>query len=496
MKKALPRALCLVLALLLLASCAQETVPAPPRAPLPSPSPEKTPEPSPPPPSPDSESGVTPPPDVPEPPYSATVEYGEPELIKDNDGPLFTYIRFPQAGGGFDMPIAVWANWVYQSAREEFEDVLAADENAEGEINVHFNSYLTDDRYVGIVETGSFAHSHAPRPRDIVRTFNIDLSREIFLYPSDILDLGPDGGARALLRELLSEAYPGSSVFLGDIDERWFSQTAIGHDGIIVVLERYAFLPGAFGTPMVTLPYDRLGSALILGQERPPEPPPPSPPKPSSPPVPAQSGTIDPDRPMVALTFDDGPSRHTPHILDLLEQYGGRATFFAVGNLVGGGRDTVARAIELGCEVAGHSWDHKDLTKLDETALRTQMLDTAAAIEAVTGVSLPFFRPPYGAVNDRLKNVARELGLAIVNWTVDPLDWKNRDAGMVYDAIMRDVRDRTIILSHDLFGTTAQAMERVIPELLSQGYQLVTVSELLRHTHDGAALEAGRVYSR
>jgi peptidoglycan/xylan/chitin deacetylase (PgdA/CDA1 family) len=119
-------------------------------------------------------------------------------------------------------------------------------------------------------------------------------------------------------------------------------------------------------------------------------------------------------------------------------------------------------------------------------------LSASDAVEQVTGEKPMFFRPPFGAVNERLKRVSRELGFAMVNWTVDPLDWKYRDADIVYEAIMREVADGYIILSHDLYGTTAQAMERVIPELIAQGYQLVTVSELLSHTH--GSLEAGRVY--
>jgi peptidoglycan/xylan/chitin deacetylase (PgdA/CDA1 family) len=491
------RVTCLLLILMLFTACA-EVNPIPPVE-LPSPLHSPTPEPPPPP--------LPPAPEHPEPPpYHATIEYGEPDLIKDNDGPLFTYIRFPQAGNPTDETIAEWARGVREEAWEEFEAVLSADAGADGEINVHFDSYLFDGRFAGIVEMGSFMHSHLAHPVDIVRTFNIDVTRQVFLSNSDIFDPWQTEGVLALLREQIPAQYPGSSAFLDGMDESWLSQIAIGHDGIVVVLERYVFLPGAFGTLLVTLPYGLLGSALILGAEQPPEPPPspepspipsPAPPPTPSPPVtiPIQSGEVDPSRPMVALTFDDGPSRYTPQILDILERYGARATFFTIGNLVNNNKDTVLRAVELGCEVAGHSWDHKDLTKLGEDQLRRQLSDTAATIEAITGIALPFFRPPYGAVNDRLKSVAGELGYALINWSVDPNDWRDRDADVVYERIMRDVRDRYIVLSHDLYGTTAQAMERVIPALLAQGYQLVTVSELLYHTH-GGELEAGRVYTR
>jgi peptidoglycan/xylan/chitin deacetylase (PgdA/CDA1 family) len=195
---------------------------------------------------------------------------------------------------------------------------------------------------------------------------------------------------------------------------------------------------------------------------------------------------------MIALTFDDGPSQYTPRILDLLEQYGARATFCVVGTYVNARKDTVKRASELGCEVIGHSWDHRDLSKLSPEEIAKELGDTSAVIESATGVSPGMYRPPYGAINSTLKNVSGELGYALITWSVDPEDWKTRNADAVYSAFMGHVSDRAIVLSHDLYGTTADAYERIIPELLSMGYQLVTVSELMYYS--GKTLEAGAVY--
>jgi peptidoglycan/xylan/chitin deacetylase (PgdA/CDA1 family) len=419
-------------------------------------------------------------------------------VIKDNNGPLFTYIRYPQSGGTTDYTIARWAQKVREDAEAGFAEVLGTDAGATGEINVHFDSYLFDGKFAGVLELGFFTHSHLAHPVDIVKTFNIDITRQTFLENDRIIDPAQSRGVLALLQDALPAEYPEAAGYLGEMDESWLSTLAIGSDGVIVVLERGVFLPGYLGTLTVTLPYDRLGPALILGSEPPSGPGLSDPPDPSALPsadVPIQSGNIDPNRPMVALTFDDGPSKYTSHILDILEQYGVRATFFVVGNLVNSNKNTVLRAMELGCEVAGHSWDHKNLTKLNDDELRQQITDTSNTIKALTDVALPFFRPPYGAVNERMQSVARELGVAMINWTVDPLDWKIRDADIVCDSIMRDVRDGYIILSHDMYRSTAEAMERVIPELIRQGYQLVTVSELLHHAH-GGTLEAGRVYVR
>jgi peptidoglycan/xylan/chitin deacetylase (PgdA/CDA1 family) len=205
-----------------------------------------------------------------------------------------------------------------------------------------------------------------------------------------------------------------------------------------------------------------------------------------------QRDGIDPSMPMVALTFDDGPSEYTLQILDILEQHNVRATFFVVGNRLASWSDTVRRAHSQGNEIIGHSWDHSDMTRLSESEIMSQLLNTNAAINSITGTAPNFFRPPYGAVNNQLRRVSAELGFAIVNWSVDPADWRDRCSDRIYSDIIHRVRNKDIILCHDVYDTTVNAVERLIPELIAQGYQLVTVSELLSFTHD--TLDAGRIY--
>jgi len=209
-------------------------------------------------------------------------------------------------------------------------------------------------------------------------------------------------------------------------------------------------------------------------------------------PIPLPS-VIDPSKPMIALTFDDGPSEHTPRILDALEQYGGRATFFTVGNLLNANKETVLRAHNMGCEIIGHTWDHKDLTKLSDWEIRNQLLATNDAIKNITGIAKPMYRPPYGAMDERVRRISGELGFSTVTWSFDTLDWQTKNAQLLYSNIMHNVRDRDIILTHDMHGTTADAMERIIPVLVKKGYQLVTVSELLSYKY--GFIEAGRIYT-
>ena len=207
-----------------------------------------------------------------------------------------------------------------------------------------------------------------------------------------------------------------------------------------------------------------------------------------------QSSEIDPSKPMIALTFDDGPGIHTARILDLLEQYGARATFCIIGGFAEPRRGLVARAFESGNEIIGHSWSHRSLTKLTSKEIKQEIMDTHAAIESIIGTAPKMYRVPYGAINDKVRQISKELGFSIIGWSVDPRDWELRDADLVYNAIMDSATDGAIVICHDTYESTAEAIERIIPELITQGYQLVTVSELFKHRN--ITLEPGEVYHR
>lgn len=207
-----------------------------------------------------------------------------------------------------------------------------------------------------------------------------------------------------------------------------------------------------------------------------------------------ETDTPDAARPMIALTFDDGPSVHTERLLDLFAAYGGHGTFCVIGNRIDLLPDTVSRAVREGNELAVHSWDHCQLTRLGADKVTEEIETTRKKIQELTGKTCTVIRPTYGAVNDTLMRVAKDLDMIVVNWSVDTLDWKTRNADATYRAVMQGAEDGAIILCHDLYGETVDAMERVIPELTARGYRLVTVTELL--TADARTVEAGRLYRK
>lgn len=203
-----------------------------------------------------------------------------------------------------------------------------------------------------------------------------------------------------------------------------------------------------------------------------------------------QADKIDPNKPMIALTFDDGPrAATTSAILDTLERYNAHATFFVLGQSVDGNEDIIRRAQSLGCEIASHSFRHAKLASLSVTALEEDLSAARMKIASVTGKTPALMRPPYGTVTSRIISAA---GAPIILWSVDTRDWEHRSARKIIRITLRKARDGAIVLMHDIHRPTAIANETLIPELIQRGFQLVTVSELAYYK--GVRLEAGRAY--
>jgi len=194
----------------------------------------------------------------------------------------------------------------------------------------------------------------------------------------------------------------------------------------------------------------------------------------------------------IAVTFDDGPSIYTERILDVLEQHDSRATFFVVGSRLIRHRDIVLRTHEMGNEIANHSWSHPSFTRINDDRIRAELERTCSTIRYLLGYSPPFYRPPYGATNERVARVSGELGYAIIKWTLDPKDWRYRNANTIYNSVMSRVEGGSVILLHDIHATTAEATELLIPSLIEMGFELVTVSELLTYLY--GELTPGRIY--
>ena len=200
--------------------------------------------------------------------------------------------------------------------------------------------------------------------------------------------------------------------------------------------------------------------------------------------------TLDKTKPAVALTFDDGPSNQTGRILDALEKDGGLATFFLVGDRVEKYAETAQREYASGCLVGTHMYSHTKLTEMTAAEVENELNQCSAIHLSVIGAQPSVARPPYGSTN---ATVREAVNLPLVNWSLNSNDWETRDADRIYNDVMNNIQDGDIVLFHDLKDFSASAIERIVPALTKQGYQLVTVQELFELK--GRTLEPGVVYS-
>lgn len=200
---------------------------------------------------------------------------------------------------------------------------------------------------------------------------------------------------------------------------------------------------------------------------------------------------LDLNKPMVALTYDDGPSNGpTTRILDTLDKYNSRATFFVVGSRVGSYKSQIQRAYNLNCEIGNHTYNHKTLTSLSASGVSSELNQTSSKIENITGERPVVMRPPGGSFNN--STVKNNVGMPIIMWSVDTRDWENRNSSKIVSNIKNNVRDGSIVLMHDLYDCTASATETIVPWLIKNGYQIVTVTELM--DAKGISMKNGSAY--
>lgn len=193
---------------------------------------------------------------------------------------------------------------------------------------------------------------------------------------------------------------------------------------------------------------------------------------------PRPANQIDPNQKMLAITFDDGPGNYTNRVLDVLKRNRAHATFFVIGRQVAGRADVVRRTVNEGNEIGNHSWNHASLPLVSHDQLKHEVEDTQRVIHDVAGYTPVLMRPPYGAINSEVAAYLQSQHLLPALWNVDTEDWRYPDAQAMYDRVMQSARDGSVILLHDIHPTSVEAVERAIPALVEQGYQLVTMSQL------------------
>ncbi len=193
---------------------------------------------------------------------------------------------------------------------------------------------------------------------------------------------------------------------------------------------------------------------------------------------------------LVALTFDDGPSATTtPKLLNILKSRDVPATFFMLGNMARNNPDIVKQASEEGHEVASHTMYHQNLIRIPNDSTQSDINEAKSVFEGILGHTPNLTRPPYGNYND---NVKESVNTPMILWSVDTLDWKNRDPDAIVSNALDQAYDGAIILMHDIYDTTVEAVPKLIDSMRQDGYEFVTIPELAKER--GSSLENGVAY--
>ena len=243
-------------------------------------------------------------------------------------------------------------------------------------------------------------------------------------------------------------------------------------------LGQASLLPSSYGELTITVPISSVSKYLqnptarkLANIPKPPEPKPEPAPAPAAPTPTVANKTI-------ALTFDDGPGPYTAHLLDILDQYGAKATFFLIGSKVSG-QASVVRSIQArGHQLGNHSWSHPELPKLSVDQIAGEIDRTNEAIRQATGVKPSILRPPYGAVNGVVLEQLRLRNMSSILWSVDTRDWADRNSQIVCSRAVAGARPGAVILMHDIHQTSVNAVPCILSSLKQQGYSFVTIQRL------------------
>ena len=184
------------------------------------------------------------------------------------------------------------------------------------------------------------------------------------------------------------------------------------------------------------------------------------------------------DKKLIAFTFDDGPNNSTTsRLLDGLDDYNAKVTFFVLGSRVNNNKEVLKRAYEEGNQIGSHTYNHLNLFLLNDEEILREISDTNAVVEDVIGIRPTLLRPPYGNVNENIKLLSN---MHIINWDVDTEDWKLKNRYLIRDKILEDAHDGAIVLLHDIYRESVEGALLAMAELEKQNYAFVTIEEMVQ----------------
>jgi peptidoglycan-N-acetylglucosamine deacetylase len=356
----------------------------------------------------------------------------------------------------FQKPIKGWI-------KNEKDAFLKAVEENKKELGEGYRAHLiiqadsrksTHDTYTIIFHSYQLVNN--VRGKEHVKTFSIDVSEKKFVKLPDIMET--NGDIIKVIRNRLQQ-HPNDKVQEALMDPSSWNWTLNSQALTLYFEDIDEAGPTQVEIPIRTiLPY--LNEKTVDGLE-------------------VTEVSIEPGEKYVALTFDDGPDPNvTPRILKVLEAHDVQATFFMLGSQAEK-YPTVAKDVaKAGHEIGNHTDHHKDLTKIGKEQMMEEVQASSRKIMSATGQAPAVLRPPYGAINQEVETIAHDNGSSLVLWSVDSLDWKNKNAAAINRVVQQEIAPGAIILLHDVHSTTADALPALLTTLEKEGYHFLTVSQL------------------
>ncbi|MFC7679136.1 polysaccharide deacetylase family protein [Paenibacillus sp. GCM10028914] len=386
-----------------------------------------------------------------------------------------------------NIPIQKWI----KEQETEFLDEVKANQitlqgDHRGELNIKVDTNKINDHMYSLVFTSSKVTGGA-NGNEVIKSFNINTAENKILALSDVMTLDKsaiDHIITIVKKDLQNQKDVAEYVFDEYLQEVLESPSqwkwSLSNKAFSLYFDKFEIAAGAAGSIHVNIPLESLRSYMdeellkewdILKKDD------------TEKETEAQKpnlAPLDPKGKYVALTFDDGPHpKVTPRVLKTLKKYDAKATFFMLGVQVEYYPKMAKKVAAAGHEIGNHSESHPNLANMNLNEVRKEITKASDRIESATGAKPTLFRPPYGAINDAVRKVVKEQKTPIILWSVDSLDWKSKNAQAVNKEVMKNVRPGSIILMHDIHSSTADALPQLLESLKKQGYQFVTVSQLL-----------------
>lgn len=385
------------------------------------------------------------------------------EMVFENNHNMKISINFPETGiKKLDNLVYDYVDTIYQGFKNEYENVYTLEQISE--LNVDYKYNTINERYINIVLYTFINSSKLAHPINEVKTFVYDKQKNKLLTIYDLIDKNEIDSLLKKLKINIVKKYKGC-LLLESISSKIIPSEDymfnITKNSIVFYFNPYTITTGSCGIIDVEVSLNNIPIKSNINKYSPIS-------KPTSKNLILNKKTI-------AITFDDGPSKYTDKILELLKENNSNATFFVLGNKVKDYSDIIRKSISLGNEIGNHSYNHKWLNSLSLDELNLQISKTNDLIKEISGYECNLFRPTYGSVNKRIRE---NVNMNIVLWSVDSNDWKIKNSKTIANKVLNKVKDGDIILFHDTYERTYKALQIIIPKLIDDGYQIVTVSEL------------------